>query len=146
MSDAPPTSSEDFKAINAQVIREFRENNGKLGGRFAGTRLLILHTRGARTGQERLTPVAYLPDNGRLYVFAAGPYLPHHPAWYRNLVAHPDVTVEVGAETFDATARVLTDNDRAAIWDRFVAEIPELPGWQRDAQREFPIVELTRKD
>jgi F420-dependent oxidoreductase-like protein/deazaflavin-dependent oxidoreductase (nitroreductase family) len=132
-------------AINARVIAEFRANGGKVGGRFEGTDLAILHTTGAQTGQERLTPLTYVKDNGHIYVFAAGPGLPHHPAWYRNLVARPDVTVEVGTETYEAAARVLTGDARSHIWAKFVSRIPELPGWQREARREFPVIELRRK-
>lgn len=132
-------------AVNARVIAEFRRNGGKVGGRFAGAKLLILRTTGAKTARERLTPLAYLVHGDRIHVFAAGPGLSRNPAWYHNLVAHPAVTVEIGAETFAAAARVLAGDERAQIWDLFVAEIPQLPGWQRDAGREFPIVELTRK-
>jgi deazaflavin-dependent oxidoreductase (nitroreductase family) len=71
--------------------------------------------------------------------------LPNHPAWYRNLVALPDVLLEVGSEIFEATASVLKGDARARIWSRFVADIPQLPGWQRDAGREFPIIAFTRK-
>ncbi|MGH2598621.1 MAG: TIGR03564 family F420-dependent LLM class oxidoreductase [Dehalococcoidia bacterium] len=134
----------DDKAINARVIAEFRANGGKVGGRFKGANLVILHTTGAKSGQERLTPLAYLTANRRVQLFAAGPGLPHHPAWYRNLVAHPDVTVEVGREIYEAAARVLDGDARSQIWAKFVTEIPELPAWQREAKREFPVIELRR--
>lgn len=140
-----PDREADEIAFNAEVVREFRENQGKVGGQFAGAKLLVLGTTGAKTGRKRFTPLAYLADNDRLYVFAAGPYAPHHPHWYFNLVANPDVTVEVGADAYAARARVLADEERARIWDLFVSEIPQLPGWQRDAGREFPVIELTRK-
>lgn len=143
MSESTNPSQEDSQAMNANVIAEFRSNSGKVGGQFENADLVILRTTGAKTGQERLTPLTYVSDNGRYYVFAAGPYLPNHPAWYFNLVANPRVTLEVGTETFDATARVLEADDRLAIWNRFVTDIPDLPGWQDQAGRVFPIIELT---
>jgi deazaflavin-dependent oxidoreductase (nitroreductase family) len=145
MIDTVETRSQHTMACNARFIAEFRANAGKVGGRFAQGTFLLLHTTGARTGRERLTPLAYLACGCRYYVFAAGPFLRRHPSWYFNLVAQPDVTIEIGGETAAATARVLTGNDRERIYQLVVAEIPQLPQWQREAGREFPIVELTRK-
>lgn len=136
---------EETRAENARVIEEFRRNAGKVGGRYEGTDLMILHTTGAKSGQERLTPLAYLRRDDRLYVFAANPERSGNPAWYHNLRANPDVTIEVGAETFEASTRMLEGEDRTDVFSSFVEAIPQLPEWQSDAGRLFPIIELTPK-
>lgn len=136
---------EETRAENARVIEEFRRNAGKVGGRYEGTDLMILHTAGAKSGQERLTPLAYLQRDDRLYVFAANPERSANPAWYHNLRTNPDVTIEVGAETFEATTRMLEGEDRADVFSAFVEAIPQLPEWQSEASRLFPIIELTPK-
>src|SRR5579859_3153410 len=89
---------------NRGIIEEFRANGGKVGGMWEGRRLLLLTTTGAKSGQRRTTPLAYLPDGDRLLIFGSKAGMPTHPDWYHNLVAHPDVNVEVGAETYEATA------------------------------------------
>jgi len=138
MSDIP-------ESRNVRVIREFREHAGIVGGEFKASHLVILHTTGAKTGQERLTPLEYLTHDDHIYVFAAGPGLPNHPAWYRNLVANPAVAVEIGSDTIEATAKVLNRDARLPIWEKFVTRIPALPRWQLDARREFPVIELRRR-
>ncbi|TME01188.1 MAG: nitroreductase family deazaflavin-dependent oxidoreductase, partial [Chloroflexi bacterium] len=90
----------DQNDYNRQLIEDFRANRGKNGGPFAGRPLLLLTTTGAKSGQRRTTPMMFIPDGDRLLVIASNVGAPAHPDWYRNLVAHPDVTVEVGAETF----------------------------------------------
>src|SRR5438105_15275085 len=98
----------DQNDYNRKLIKEFRENRSKAGGQFAGRPLLLLTTTGAKSGQRRTTPMMYIAEPGgdRLLVIASNTGAPAHPAWYHNLVAHPDVTVEVGTEIFDATAVV----------------------------------------
>jgi len=139
------SDSWDFKAFNAKVIAEFRANGGAVSSLPAATPLLLLTTTGARSGQRRTSPLGYLVEADRYYINGAVRGAPSHPAWYHNLLAHPDVTVELGADTFDATARVLAGDERVRIWDRFVARIPSLVTWQETTRREFPLVELTRK-
>jgi F420H(2)-dependent quinone reductase len=78
-----------------QIIEEFRANGGNVGGQFAGVPLLLLTTTGAKSGEPRTSPLAYLRDAGRIYIFAGNRGAPTNPAWYHNLVAHPDVTVEL---------------------------------------------------
>jgi deazaflavin-dependent oxidoreductase (nitroreductase family) len=129
---------------NTQVIEEFRANEGKVGGGFAGAPLLLLHTRGRRSGQDRVHPMMYLPDGDRLLVFASKGGAPTHPEWYLNLVANPDVTVEVGTETFPAQATVLAGEER----DRFYAEqarrYPGFAEYERNTTRVIPVVAITR--
>ena len=99
-----PIPSADF---NARVIEEFRANAGRVGGRFEGMPLLLLHHEGARTGQNRVNPVAYLGDGGRYVLIASKGGAPANPAWYHNLKASPQAKIEVGAETIDVVASVI---------------------------------------
>jgi len=105
---------------NRQVIEEFRANGGKVGGVWEGTPLLLLTTTGAKSGERRITPMGYIPDGDRLIVTASNGGAPTRPDWYHNLVAHPEVTVEVGTETFDAIAVVTEDSERDRLWTKEV--------------------------
>src|SRR5487761_1107609 len=107
------SSPADF---NQMVITEFRANQGKVGGNFEGAPVLLLHTKGAKSGQERVHPIMYLDLDGRRFVFASKGGMPSHPDWYHNLVANPDVTVEVGTQTYPATAVPLERADRDRIF------------------------------
>src|SRR5690242_1896214 len=114
----------DQKAYNHKLIEDFRASRGVSDDQFAGRPLLLLTTTGARSGQRRTTPLMYVPDGDRLLVIASNAGAPAHPDWYRNLLAHPQVTVEVGADTFDARAVVLAGMERQQLWDRIVASYP----------------------
>ena len=132
---------------NTQVIKEFRENQGHVGGMWAGTTLILIHHIGARSGIERVTPVACsLQPGGRLAIWAANGGSPAHPNWYYNLKAHPTITVEVGAQTFTVLAEELDDIARAELWPRLVAEwpkpaagSPDLGAAQARTTRQFPV-------
>src|ERR1051325_2475684 len=100
---------------NQRIIDEFRENEGKVGGRFEGKTLLLLHTQGAKTHEERINPVAYVKDDGRFVVIASKGGAPTNPNWYYNLVANPFVTVEVGTEQFQARATVAEEPERTRL-------------------------------
>src|SRR2546430_10054077 len=93
---------------NAGIIQEFRTNHGKVGGYFEGRPLLLLTMRGARTGVERTTPLAYLADGERFVIFATKGGAPTNPDWYYNVSANPDVTIEVGDRRFPAKATMAT--------------------------------------
>lgn len=128
---------------NASIIAEFRANGGRVGGRFAASTLLLLHTTGARSGQERVNPVAYQDlGHGRVAVFASFGGQDVDPAWFRNLVAHPDVRVEIGDETRDVRGRVAAGDERTAIWERQKAEHPGFAGYETRTSREIPVVVL----
>ncbi len=114
----------DQNDYNRQVIEGFRADRGKPGGRWEGRPLLLLTTTGARSGQRRTTPMMYIPDGDRLLVIASNAGAPAHPDWYRNLVAHSGVTVEVGTETFNATAIVAEGSERQRLWSRVVELYP----------------------
>ena len=134
----------DFDQMNRTVISEFRATGGKAGGVFTGKPLLLLHHIGAKSGIELTSPVATLLQDGRMFIFATKGGSDKNPDWYGNLVANPNVTVELGTETFPATARTLTGEERADIWAKQVAVEPQFGDYQRTTTREIPVVELVR--
>ena len=107
----------DANDWNTQIINEFRANEGKVGGNFEGAPLLLLHTTGARTGQERVNPVMYQDLGDSVAVFASKAGAPSNPDWYRNVVANPDVSAEIGTATRTFRARTAEPDERAPIWD-----------------------------
>lgn len=142
LRDSPAKATTPF---NAKVVEEFRANSGRVGGRFANSHLLLLHTTGAKSGQPRLTPLAYLADGDRLAVIASNGGAPKHPAWYHNLVANPKVGVEVGSEQFRAHAAVAQEPERAALYAKMVAKSPAFATYQQKAApRVIPVIILTR--
>jgi deazaflavin-dependent oxidoreductase (nitroreductase family) len=133
-----------FDEMNRTVIDEFRANGGKAGGIFEGKPLVLLHHIGAKSGTERIAPLVYLPDNGRVYIFASKGGADTNPDWYHNLVANPDVTVEIGTETYTATARVLEGAERDEVYARQVEAEPQFGEYQAKTERVIPVVELVR--
>ena len=129
---------------NAQIIEEFRANEGRVGGQFEGAPLLLLHTTGARSGAERVNPMMYLADDGRMFVFASKAGADTHPDWFHNLVKTPQVTVEVGTETFAAVATPLEEDERAAVYAKQAALYPGFAGYAAKTTRVIPVVELVR--
>jgi deazaflavin-dependent oxidoreductase (nitroreductase family) len=131
--------------FNTGVIQEFRSNRGFVGGPFAGAPLVLLTTTGAKSGKKRTKPLATLPEGGRLYVFASKGGAPTNPDWYHNVLAHPEVEVEYGDETFSAVARVVTGAERDRL---FEAQVQQMPGFgdyqERSGGRVIPVVELRR--
>ncbi len=135
----------DLNAWDRQVIEEFRANGGNVGGPFAGTPLLLLTTMGAKSGQHRISPLAYLSEGGHIYVFAGNRGAPTNPGWYHNLVAHPDVTVEVGTEKFEARASVVESAEGERLGRIQVQKIPSLAELQAKITRKVPVVLLERQ-
>jgi len=128
---------------NRQIIEEFRANGGRVGGRFEGRSLLLLHHRGAKTGTERVNPLAYQPlGDGAMAVFASKGGSPTNPDWFHNVVAEPEVTIEVGDRTIEATARVAEGEERERIWERQTREIPIFGEYQERSGRRIPVVIL----
>ncbi|NGO43326.1 nitroreductase/quinone reductase family protein [Streptomyces ureilyticus] len=128
--------------FNQQVIEEFRSNAGQVGGYFEGARLLLLTTTGARTGTRHTTPVGYLPDGDRVLVIASAGGAPKHPDWFRNLLVHPQVTVETGVFTFEARAVVLADEERDQLFARAVEAEPGWAEYEAKTDRVIPVVAL----
>ncbi len=142
LRDSPATATTPF---NAKVVEEFRANAGKVGGRFASSQLLLLHTTGAKSGQPRLTPLAYLAEGNRLVVIASNGGAAKHPAWYHNLVANPKVGVEAGTEQFYAQATVAQEPERTTMYAKMAAKSPAFAAYQQKAApRVIPVVILTR--
>jgi deazaflavin-dependent oxidoreductase (nitroreductase family) len=128
---------------NKHVIEEFRANGGKVGGGFEGRPLLLLHTTGAKSGQPRVNPVAYVTDDDRLVVIASKGGAPSNPDWYHNLVANPLVTVEVGTEKFQVRASVATEPDRTRLYQKMVSVMPGFAEYERKTKRVIPVIILT---
>ena len=132
----------DVNDWNARIIEEFRANGGRVGGQFEGAPMLLLHTTGARTGQERVNPMMYLELDGRRYVFASKAGADTDPDWYRNLVANPDVTVEAGTDTYAARAETVTGEDRDRIYAEQATRYPGFAEYAAKTTRVIPVVEL----
>jgi deazaflavin-dependent oxidoreductase (nitroreductase family) len=128
---------------NRKIIEEFRANDGKVGGQFQGAPLLLLHTNGAKTGAERVNPMMYLDLDGRRFVFASKAGADTNPDWYRNLIAHPEVTIEVGQDTYSARATPLSGDERDRIYAEQAGRYPGFAEYQEKTDRVIPVVELT---
>ena len=135
-------STADF---NTQVITEFRENSGRVGGMFESMPLLLLHHTGAKSGSERVSPLAYLEDGGRYAIFASKGGAPEHPSWYHNLMAHPDARIEVGGETVEVTASEAQSEERDRIYAEQVSRVPQFGDYEQNTERKIPVVLLTPK-
>lgn len=126
--------------VNRQIVEEYRLNRGRVP-RLGGTSgLLLLTTRGARSGQLRTAPMMYVTEGDRYVVYASDAGARQHPAWYHNLVAHPEVIVEVGTDRFGATAVITTGDERERLWRLF-----PFPEHQEKAQRQIPVIALERR-
>lgn len=134
----------DLQAFHVQRIAEFRANGGKLNPPLDTVPLLVLTTTGAKSGQGRATPMSYTRDGERIIVIAAAGGAPQHPAWYHNLVANPEVTVEVGGETFPARAMVAAEPERTRLFAQHAAQRPNFAESQRQTTRQLPVVVLER--
>jgi deazaflavin-dependent oxidoreductase (nitroreductase family) len=128
---------------NTQVIEQFREGGGKVGGDFEGMPLLLLHHVGAKSGTERVTPLVYQQVGDAYAVFASKGGAPTNPDWYHNLLATPDTKIEIGTETLDVTARVADDDERSRIWETQKERYPNFAEYERTAgDRMIPVVVL----
>lgn len=134
----------DPNDFNRSIIDEFRSNDGKVGAGFAGAPLLLLTTTGAKSGTLRTAPVVYLLVGGRYVVFASKAGAPTNPDWYHNLVANPEVSVELGTERFDATATVLTGEERDRLFAKQAELNPGFKEYQDKTSRVIPVVSLER--
>ena len=130
---------------NSQIITEFRANQGKVGGPFEGGTLLLLTTTGAKSGQQRTTPLVYLPDGDRMFIFASKAGAPTNPDWYYNLLAHPTAKVEVGTEEIQVKAVVIeNEEERDQIYAKQTQIMPGFADYQKKTTRKIPVVELVR--
>lgn len=134
----------DMQDFNAQIIAEFRANDGVVGGPFEGATIVLLTTTGARSGLERVNPVVCRREGEDLYVFASKAGAPSDPDWFHNLVAHPEVTVELGPDTFRARAVVLEGAERDRVYAAQAAQYPNFAEYQASTERVIPVVRLDR--
>ena len=135
----------EVQAFNEKVIEEFRANAGLVGGPMAGMPLLLLHTTGAKSGEPRVNPLAYTMDGDRYVIIASFRGAPNSPPWYHNLVAGPDVTIEVGADTVAVTATVAQEPERSELYAKMADAMPVFNEYQSKTERVIPVVLLTRR-
>ena len=135
----------DMDDWNAPVIAEFRANRGVVGGEFEGAPLLILHTTGAKSGEPRVQPLMYQAVGDDFAIFASYAGGPKNPGWYHNLVANPEASVEVGADTVAVTARVADGAERNQVWNRQVENFPFFAEYQQKTSRTIPVIVLKRR-
>jgi deazaflavin-dependent oxidoreductase (nitroreductase family) len=134
------TSPADF---NAQIIEEFRANEGRVGGMFDGMPLLLLHHTGAKSGKSRVNPLAYQSDDGRYVIFASKGGAPTNPDWYYNLKAQPNVTIEIGSDTLDVLASEASGEERDRLFRTQAERVPQFAEYEQKAGRTIPVVILT---
>ena len=130
---------------NAKIIKEFRENDGKVGGHFENSTLLLLHTTGAKSGKPRINPLMCLQDGDRYVVVASKGGAPTHPDWHYNILANADVTVELGTEKFEATATLAEEPERTELYAKMEALADAFTEYKKTSGRVIPVVVLKRK-
>ncbi len=128
---------------NKKIIEEFRANGGKVGGRFEGKTLVLLHTTGAKTQRERINPLASVKDGDRYVVIASKGGAPNHPDWYYNVVANPLVTLVTGTGSFRARASVAEEPERTRLYNKMVEMMPAFDDYRRNTKRQIPVIVLT---
>jgi deazaflavin-dependent oxidoreductase (nitroreductase family) len=140
MTEIPDT--ETLKNFNKNIVDEFRANDGKVTGEFANADLLLLTTTGAKSGQPRVSPLAYFRIDGKLIIVGSFAGAPVNPAWVHNLRARPQAHVEVGAESFDVIARELPSGEREELFPKLTAAAPGFAEYQSKTSRVIPLFEL----
>lgn len=137
--------SDEFQDFNAGVVKEFRANEGKVGGMFEGKDLLLLTTIGAKSGEERISPLAFTRDGDRFVIAASMGGAPKNPAWYHNVIANPKVTLEIGTEKFTATATVIADRaERDRLYAKMIEFSEGFAEYEKKTTRLIPVVVLER--
>jgi deazaflavin-dependent oxidoreductase (nitroreductase family) len=126
------------------VIEEFRANDGKVGGPFEGAPMMLLTTKGAKSGQPRVAPLVYTTDEDRIVIIASKGGAPTHPDWYHNIVASSEVTVEVGAEKFPARAEIVAEPERTRLFNAQADIMPNFHEYQKNTERTIPVVTISR--
>jgi deazaflavin-dependent oxidoreductase (nitroreductase family) len=134
----------DFNEFNRGIIEDFRANGGKVGGPFAGAPMILVTHTGAKSGKTYTTPLVYTTDGDRLVIIASKGGSPENPAWFHNLVANPNVEVEVGDERFAAVASVTEGEERQRLFDQQAELMPNFDEYAKATTRTIPVVVLTR--
>lgn len=136
----------DARDWNAEVIAEFRANKGEVAAPYENPPpMLLVHTIGAKSGKEHIVPMRAMPDGESLYVFASAHGSDRNPDWYHNIVAHPDITIEKGAETIPVRATEVVGEERDAIFARHAARFPVFAEYARTLDRTIPVIRLDRR-
>ena len=130
--------------FNQKIIEEFRTNGGKVGGQFAGAPMVLLTTKGAKSGKTYVHPLVYSKDGDKFVIIASFAGAPKHPSWYHNLVAHPTPTLEIGGEKFQAKATFPTGAERERLFKQQAAQMPVFNDYQKKTTRQIPVVVLER--
>jgi len=141
----PPSSSPFWKLFNAGTranVWIYRVSGGRLGNHIGRGPVLLLHHVGAKSGTKRVSPLIYLGDGERLVIVASKGGTDKHPAWFHNLMAHPDTEVEVGRDHRPVRARRAEQAERDALWPRLVEMYPPYADYQRQTDRLIPVVVL----
>ena len=131
--------------FNTQVIGEFRDNAGRVGGMFEGAKMLLLHHTGAKSGTERVAPLVYLPDGDHYVIFASKGGAPENPAWYHNIKAKPDAKIEVGEDTVEVEVQEAQGDERERLYAAQVAVMPQFAEYAEKTDRLIPVLVLSRK-
>ena len=131
---------------NKKIIEEFRANEGRVGGHFENMTLLLLHTTGAKSGLPRLNPAACTEDRDRFVIIASKGGADSHPDWYYNVIANPNVTIEVGTEKYDAVATVEEEPERTRLYDQMAGQYPGFDEYRQKTSRIIPVITLKRKE
>lgn len=135
----------DFNDFNDGIVKEFRANDGVVGGPFEGAPMILITHTGAKTGAERTSPLVYSTDGDRVVIIASMGGAPANPAWFHNIKANPQVGVEIGTESYSASAEILVDGDeRQRLFDQQAALMPNFAEYQEQTDRVIPVVVLTR--
>jgi deazaflavin-dependent oxidoreductase (nitroreductase family) len=135
----------DDELFGAEHVRVYRETGGEHGYHWRGTTILLLTTEGRSSGEPRTTPLIHRVDDGRWVVVASKGGAPQHPAWYENLVANPEVTIQVRAEEIPVTATTAEGEERARLWPLMVEVWPSYEDYAAKTEREIPVVVFTRR-
>jgi deazaflavin-dependent oxidoreductase (nitroreductase family) len=134
----------DMKEFNEGVIKDFRANGGRVGGQMENIPLLLVTMKGAKSGRTITLPLAYSKDGNRFVVIASFAGAPHNPSWYHNLVAHPDVTIELGGEKFPAKASVAQGAERDRLYKQQADQLPIFNEYQQKTTRRIPVIVIER--
>lgn len=134
----------DMKDFNRKVIEEFRASGGKVGGQFAGAPMVLLTTKGAKSGKTYVNPLVYSRDGDKYVIIASYAGGPKNPSWYHNLVANPTPTLEIGKERFQAKATFASGAERERLFNQQAAQMPVFNEYQKKTSRQIPVVVLER--
>jgi deazaflavin-dependent oxidoreductase (nitroreductase family) len=134
----------EMSEFNKRIIEEFRAHGGKVGGQFANAPMLLLTTTGAKSGRTYTTPLVYSKDGDRIVIIASKAGAPNNPDWYHNLRAHPTVTLEVGAERFQAKAVITSGEERERLFNSQAEMLPIFNEYRKKTTRQIPVIALER--